>query len=162
MIFDVCVCTYGCTKFWFNAWLEERLMTHHKLIPVCIWGLLVYIWGERPKKLHMGSPRMHNKIVRIWGVTYMWAHLLLWTWSFLDVLFWHLLAGDVATSVHGVRRLLAELAAMADQAPLATSNSVAIAEEYCGWCHLAILGSALSPSLQIPDGFRIPAGSGTN
>jgi hypothetical protein len=49
----------------------ERLLTHHKLIPVRIQGLPVCVRGGRPEISHMGSPRLHNEIVRILGATYM-------------------------------------------------------------------------------------------
>ncbi len=64
--FDVLLRTCVCKKLWFNARLEKRLLTHHKLIPVCIW-----VWGGTPENLHMGSPCLHNKFVLIRGVTYM-------------------------------------------------------------------------------------------
>ena len=48
----------------------ERLLTHHKLIPVRIQGLPVCVRGGRPEISHMGSPRLHNEIVRILGATY--------------------------------------------------------------------------------------------
>ena len=54
----------------------ERLLTHHKLIPVCIRGLPVCVRGGRPEIFHMGSPRLHNKVVRIWGATYIIRHVV--------------------------------------------------------------------------------------
>jgi hypothetical protein len=48
----------------------ERLLTHHKLIPVRIRGLPVCVRGGRPEILHMGSPHLHSKIVHILGATY--------------------------------------------------------------------------------------------
>ncbi len=51
-------------------WCAERLLTHHKLIPVRILGLPICVLGGRPEILHMGSPRLHNEIVRILGATY--------------------------------------------------------------------------------------------
>ena len=48
----------------------DRLLMHHKLIPVLIRGLLVCVLGGRSEISHMGSPRLHNKIVRILGATY--------------------------------------------------------------------------------------------
>jgi hypothetical protein len=68
MIFDVSV--RACTRFCFNARLEERLLMHQNLIPVCIGGFPVCVRGGRRKILHMGSPRLHNKIVCILGATY--------------------------------------------------------------------------------------------
>ncbi len=49
---------------------KERLLIHQNLIPVRIRGLPVCIQGGRPETSHMGSPSLHNKIVRILGATY--------------------------------------------------------------------------------------------
>ncbi len=54
----------------FLLWLKKRSLIRQKLIPICIQGLPVCVRGERPEISHMGSPRLHNEIVRILGATY--------------------------------------------------------------------------------------------
>jgi hypothetical protein len=68
--FLIWVCARACTKFCFNTWLAEWSLTHHKLIPVRIWGLPVCIRGGKLEISHMGSPHLHNKFVRILRATY--------------------------------------------------------------------------------------------
>ncbi len=41
----------------------------HTGVPVCVRGV-------RQKKLYMGSPCTHNKVVRMWGVTYIVVKML--------------------------------------------------------------------------------------
>ena len=67
------VCKRVCTKFCFNAWLAKRSL---KLIPLCIRGLPICIRGGRPEISHIGSPCLHNKIVRILGATYTCSWIL--------------------------------------------------------------------------------------
>jgi len=46
-------------------------MPHQKLVPVRIRGVSICECTGIQKNSHMGSPRTHNEIVRIWGLTYM-------------------------------------------------------------------------------------------
>ena len=45
-------------------------MPHQKLVPVRIRGVPICECEGIQKNSHMGSPRTHNEIVRIWGLTY--------------------------------------------------------------------------------------------
>jgi hypothetical protein len=60
---------------WVMKLCAERLLTHHKLIPVHIRGLHVCVRGGSPEISHMGSPRFHNNILRILGATYTYLDL---------------------------------------------------------------------------------------
>jgi hypothetical protein len=59
-------------KILIHACLEERSLTRQKLIPVCIREVPICERAGIQKISHMGSPRMHNEIVRIWGLTYIY------------------------------------------------------------------------------------------
>jgi hypothetical protein len=55
--------------------IADASQTRHKLIPVRIRGVPVYIRGLGQKKLHMGRPITHKEVVHIWGVTCIYLDL---------------------------------------------------------------------------------------
>ncbi len=83
MIFDVSVHVQCNTAMIFYVSVRARM---HKILfqrvtggkiadtsesdPRCIRELPVCVRGGRPEISHMGSPRLHNEIVRILGATY--------------------------------------------------------------------------------------------
>ena len=54
--------------------IPDKSKPHQKLVPVCIRGVPVYVWGVRQKNSHMGRCITQNEIVRIRGLTYMDEH----------------------------------------------------------------------------------------
>ena len=50
--------------------IADASMPHQKLVPVRIRGVPICECAGIQKNSHMGSPRTHNEIVRIWGLTW--------------------------------------------------------------------------------------------
>ena len=73
MLVCACVCAHSQPKNSGSRVTQLKIadasMPHQKLVPVCIRGVPICECAGIQKNSHMGSPRTHNEIVRIWGLT---------------------------------------------------------------------------------------------